>query len=75
RKYNRRMGLYYDYDKSNFNRFTYFLYSRVNKKGVIKTEKKGKVVNLKVICFDAAGNKSTMRAIFKSGKEFSKPKY
>lgn len=67
KKLSHRMGLYYDFDNSSNGNYTYFLYSRINKHGLIKTKRSGEIIELKIICYDAGNNKSVLKVRFKTG--------
>jgi hypothetical protein len=75
RKFSHKMGLYYDYDNSNYNHFTYFLYSRLTQKDIIKTDESGEIIVLKIVCYDANYNKSVLKVRLKTGKVLDAPDY
>lgn len=73
RKFSHRMGLYYDYDNTNYNHFTYFLYSRLHRKDIIEANKSGETIVLRIICFDANYNKSSLTVRLKTGRVLDSP--
>lgn len=67
RSLSRRVGLYYDYDHSSLSSYTMFLYDRTSSRGVIRAEKEGKVVEIRIVCHDAAENATTLVFQVKTG--------
>lgn len=57
-----QMGLVYDYDNSSNSSYTYYLYSRVDSRGVIDTVGLTKSPQLRVEARDASGNTATFTA-------------
>jgi len=51
-----QMGLIYDYDNSSNSSYTYYLYSRVDSRGVIDTTRLVKSTKLRIEARDASGN-------------------
>ncbi len=75
RKYSHRMGLFYDREYSTYSSFTYYMFSRITKRGIIRTHKPGKKIKIKVEVFDASGNKSRLYFTVKTTDSYSEPAY
>ena len=67
-----KIGVYYDYDRSSLQRYTYYLFNRIDNSGVIRTDKKGKIINVKIVCTDAASNRSYLNLRLRRGRPFFK---
>lgn len=70
-----RMGLYYDYDLSTYSEYTFYLYSKIDDTGVITADNHDRPLDIKVTCFDAAGNRSSVEFILKNGKKLDTPSH
>ncbi|MCP4129517.1 MAG: M23 family metallopeptidase [bacterium] len=70
-----RMGLFYDYAYSDTNTFTFFLYSRRTKEGILSPQKPGSILNLKIACYDANNNRSVFYMKLKTAAPLKKPEY
>ena len=75
RRLTHKMGLYYDYDNTDYSHFTYFLFSRISQREIIKTDEYDKILNIKVICFDASGNQSVLMVPLERGTVLKTPDY
>ncbi len=60
RSLSHRIGLYYDYDSSSLSSYTMYLYDRTSGNGAVKAGTEGKTVEIRAVCYDAAGNTSTL---------------
>ncbi len=60
RKLSHRIGLYYDYDNSSLSSYTMFLYDRTSARGAIRAEKEGQAMEIRIVCYDAAENSTTL---------------
>ncbi len=60
RSLSHRIGLHYDCDESSLSSYTMYLYDRVSGNGTVKAGKEGKTIEIRIVCFDAADNTSTL---------------
>ena len=60
RSLSHRIGLYYDYDLSSLSSYTMYLYDRASGNGTVKTGKVGSTTEIRIVCYDAADNTSTL---------------
>ena len=70
-----RAGLRYDYDASSFSNYTLYLYDRAGGEGIIRTGLAGESLPVRIVCYDAAGNKSGLVLQLKTGAKADKPAY
>ncbi|HOT46055.1 MAG TPA: M23 family metallopeptidase [Spirochaetota bacterium] len=60
RSLSHRIGLYYDSDTSDLSSYTMFLFDRISGNGTVKPGKEGKIIDITIVCFDAANNSTTL---------------
>lgn len=75
RRLTHKMGLYYDYDNTDYSHFTYFLFSRMSQREIIKTDEYDENLNVKIACFDASGNRSVLMVPLERGTVLKIPDY
>jgi len=63
-----KAGTIYDFDYSSSRKFIYYLYSRNTKKGALKITKKNNIRRIKIMVYDARGNRSYINFKIKSGE-------
>lgn len=60
RSLSHRIGLYYDTDASSLSNYTIFLFDRAGGNGTVSPGREGKLTDITVVCFDAAGNSTAL---------------
>ena len=73
RSLSHRIGLYYDYDASGLSSYTLYLFDRTSGSGMVKAGKEGKTIDIRIVCFDAAENATTLTFQVRTGTCTGRP--
>jgi hypothetical protein len=63
-----RVGLVYDSDSSSLSAYTLYLYDRTNGRGVVRADREGKSIDIRIVCMDAASGVSTLNFTIKTDR-------